>query len=658
MRPLVHRILGSIAVVAAAPAGAADPVPAIAPPPAWVTAPELPSLDPTKGDMPVQFLLSTSQQKLRPDGMDQYVRYVAVPQNTVGLQALGTVALPWNAERADFVLHKVAIRRGETVIDLLKPDEITVLRRENNLEKAMLDGIRTVVIPAKGLQAGDLLDVAFSYRTKPVTVGAKPEEIQQMVAPIPIASVERRFLVPDGLAVRWNISPSIPPAETKQVNGMTEHRFVQKGAEPRTLPDYAPARFKVPIIQVSSYSDWSEVSAQLAPLYDRARMSSERSPLIGEADRIAASSPDAEMRMLAALRLAQDQIRYVALLLGEGAYTPASADETWERKFGDCKGKTALLLALLDRLGIEAEPVLVSLQQNDRLGEMLPSLFAFDHVLVRAKIGGNSYYLDATDYGQRTLDELAGSPFRHGLPIREQSALEELPPVMPAAPQREAKLVWDASKGVEGAVPFEATLVLRGSAAAEMRMRLAAATDAQEFDTGLKELVPAIRNEDLEVVETKPEATDGSFTVRFTGDAEMDWSPFEGERDTRYTLNQSTLQWKVDFDRSEGVGKDWPFFIGDSPFWQRTTETVILPNGGKGYSIDGQALDKSFAGSSASRSIRKEGDRVMMVADFRHVEREISAEEARKAEPVIEEVNEDFAYIVGPPQRKVKRRRN
>ena len=59
-------------------------------------------------------------------------------------------------------------------------------------------------------------------------------------------------------------------------------------------------------------------------------------------------------------KVAQERVRYVALLLDEGAYVPAGADETWERKFGDCKGKTVLLLALLDRLGIAAEPMLIS----------------------------------------------------------------------------------------------------------------------------------------------------------------------------------------------------------------------------------------------------------------------------------------------------------
>lgn len=658
MRLRTWLFVGGAAITAAAPAWAADPVPDIAPAPAWVVAAETPAPDPEKADAPLQFLLLASQSKIRSDGLEQYVRYTAVAQNTVGLQALGQIMVPWNVERTDLALHQVLIRRGDAAIDILGPDQVTVLRRENNLEKAMLDGIRTVVVPARGFQAGDLIDVSFSYRTKPRSLGSTPDDIQQMVFPLPLARMERRFVIPDGVEVRWNVADSIPPAETERRDGQTEHRFVQTALAPQTLPAFTPQRFTAPIIQVSGYRQWSDVAAQLAPLFDQARRLPEASPVLAKADEIAAAAPDPETRMMAALRLAQDQVRYVALLLGEGDFTPASAEETWERRFGDCKGKTALLLALLDRLGIAAEPVLVSVQFNDRIGEMLPSLIAFDHVLVRAQVGGRSYYLDATDYGQRSLDEVAGSPFQHGLPLRAGAELEELPRIVPSAPHVEAELVWDGSNGLGDAVPFEATLVLRGFEAAAMRAKLAAATDVEEFDTGLKELVPRIPNGDLEIVDKAPEAADGSFTVRFAGEAEMDWSPLEGERNTRYAFTHHPLYWDVNFDRAEGAGKDLPVFLSDRPWWSRTTETVILPNGGRGYSIEGEEIDQAFAGSSASRSFRKEDDRITMVASLHHHDREISAEDARAAEPLIEELNEDYAYIVGPRERKKKRRRD
>ena len=654
MRALASIALAAAIILSGPAAAAPDPVPTIGPPPSWVVPPAIPPLNKAAADAPLQFLASSAQERILPDGIENYVEYAAVPLTTGGLQALGNVTMPWNVERVDLTIHKVAIRRGTTTIDLLKPGEMMVLRRENNLERAMLDGVRTVVIPARGLEVGDLLSVAFSYKTKPSSVAIRPEEIQNLLAPVPIAWLERRFLVPDGVKVSWKISPGIAPPRITSRSGITEHRFVATDVKPFEPTKFAPSRYALPIIQVTGYGRWSEVADRLAPLFDKSRRPVPGSPLLAEADRIAAGSSDPGTRMLAALRLAQERVRYVALLLGEGAYVPSSADETWERKFGDCKGKTSLLLALLDRLGIAAEPLLVSSQYDDRLTDQLPTLLLFDHVFVRANIGGKTYYLDPVGYGQRTLAELTITPFSRGLPLRPQAELEVLAQSAPTAPVREVELAWDGSGGLDGPVPFEATLTLRGSAAAAMRAQLSGATDMAAFDTGLKDLVPVIGNDDLKILEKSPEAADGSFVVRFGGSAEMDWSPFEGTRKARYAFSHTTLGWQPDFDRSEGPGRDWPVVIGADPYWERMTETVILPDGGRGYALEASALDKSVAGSSIRRSVTKSGNRVTMIAEFRHLQREISAEEARSAIPVLDEIRADYAYVVGPPQRKRK----
>lgn len=654
MRRLASLAVASTILAASPPALAAEPVPAIGPPPQWVVPPLIPALDKSAGGAAFQFLMLSTQEKIAADGVEEYFEYTAVPLTTAGLQVLGNISVPWNVERTDLTINKIEIRRGNSKIDLLKPDELLVLRRENNLEKAMLDGMRTVVAPAWGLQVGDILSVGVTYRTKSSVIAYKPEEIQNFETPWPVARMERRFLVADGLKVEWKISPTIEPPRITKLPGATEHRFVATNIKPATVPKFAPSRLALPLLQVTGYGDWSEVADLLRPLFDKARRPGAASPVLIEADRIAGASSDPEIRMLAALRLAQEQVRYVALLLGEAAHVPLSADATWERKFGDCKAKTGLLLALLDRMGIEAEPLLVSTGNDDRLQEQLPSLALFDHVLVRARVGGKIYYLDPVTYGQRTLDELRITSFAHGLPLRERASLEALAQGELNGPTKEISLAWDGSRGFDGDVPFLATLTLRGSEAAAMRAKLSGSTDVAEFDLGLKNLVPRIANDRLKIVEKAEDSPDGSFLVRFRGEAPMDWSPFEGRRESRYAFSQDALTWTTDFDRSEGPGKDWPVFLGGEPQWQRTTESVALPANGKRYAVEASSIEKSIAGSRLRRTVTRSGDRVTMVAELRHLKREISAEDARAAGPVLGEIAEDYAYIVGPPARRRK----
>lgn len=604
---------------------------------------------------PLQMLLISSQEKLSPRGVENYVEYAAIPQNLAGLQALGNVTFPWNAERTDFLFHRVEIVRGGSVISLLKPDQWLVLRRENNLEKAMLDGVRTVIFPVRGLRVGDTLRVAVTYRTKDKLVATKAEEALPLSLGLAAVRIERRFLVPDGLALRWDIPADFPKPRITRIGTSTEHLWVQSKLEALTLPSNVPGRLRSPLLHVSSYADWNEVAAELAPIFEKARKPLANSQLFEEADRIAAATKDTGDRMMAALRLSQDQVRYVALLLGEGAYVPEAVDETWDRRFGDCKGKTVLLLALLDRLGIKAEPLLVSNGRDDQLNAKFPSLALFDHVIVRAFFDGKTYYLDSTDYGQRVLADVAGTGFAHGLPLRDGASLERLTPLTLLAPVREAQIMWDRSGGGDEDIPYKATLTLRGRPAAEFRAKLAGSIDAEEFDKSIKNMMPGIGNDDLKITAREPENSDGSFTVAFDGKADMDWSPSKGERQTRYTFSHSTVHWDADFKRNEGPGKDLPVKMVETPFWERTTETVILPEGGKGFKLDSTPLDQAIAGSSMKRMLTMENGRATMVSDFRQDQREITAAEAHASKDKLDELNGNWAYIVGPKEQKKKR---
>jgi len=63
----------------------------------------------------------------------------------------------------------------------------------------------------------------------------------------------------------------------------------------------------------------------------------------------------------------------------KSAYIPPSAIETFERKYGDCKAKTVLLMAFLKEIGIAAEPVFLHTKYNFGFDIVLD---VFNHVIV------------------------------------------------------------------------------------------------------------------------------------------------------------------------------------------------------------------------------------------------------------------------------------
>lgn len=117
-------------------------------------------------------------------------------------------------------------------------------------------------------------------------------------------------------------------------------------------------------------------------------------------------------------RFVADEIRYVAMAHGERAVVPIAPAQTLARRYGDCKDKTALFVAMARAVGIEAWPVLVGTDLSDLDALLLPSWSYFDHMIACAKAGGFTSCFDLTAprlaFGTLPAENLG----RVALPIR------------------------------------------------------------------------------------------------------------------------------------------------------------------------------------------------------------------------------------------------
>ncbi len=104
--------------------------------------------------------------------------------------------------------------------------------------------------------------------------------------------------------------------------------------------------------------------------------------------------------------IAQD-IRYVSIALGLGGYQPRTPDDVIAKGYGDCKDKTTLFVAALDRMGVTAYPVLL----NSRGGVLreLPTIEQLNHAIAAIKRGSTYQFVDLTagltPFGQLPYDE-------------------------------------------------------------------------------------------------------------------------------------------------------------------------------------------------------------------------------------------------------------
>ena len=89
-------------------------------------------------------------------------------------------------------------------------------------------------------------------------------------------------------------------------------------------------------------------------------------------------------------------IRYIAVLLGPHTYKPHLAYEIFQKRYGDCKDKTTLLLTMLKIAGIEGIPALVP-ANGKYFDDSIPSLMAFNHVIAVVPFKDRYFWLDATN---------------------------------------------------------------------------------------------------------------------------------------------------------------------------------------------------------------------------------------------------------------------
>jgi hypothetical protein len=158
----------------------------------------------------------------------------------------------------------------------------------------------------------------------------------------------------------------------------------------------------------------------------------------------------------------------VGLEFGIHGFKPYKVTQIFSRRFGDCKDKASLLLALLREVGIQSELVLVRTRRGGRVDTAPASLAVFDHAIVY--VPRLSLYLDGTaefsgmrelpsqDQGVMVLRVSPGG----GVTLTET-------PVLPAGANR-ATRSWKVALDPGGGGRIDEDLVVTGQAASDWRM--------------------------------------------------------------------------------------------------------------------------------------------------------------------------------------------
>ncbi|WP_234716015.1 DUF3857 domain-containing protein [Sphingopyxis macrogoltabida] len=284
------RIPGSILLAAVLTHGAAmaeDGQIQRGPAPGWVVPSELMPV-PDDADGLVFVRRQDALIHLDGEGQAQYLGYRMRLLHPNALQA-GNISIAWNPASGPPIVHLVKVHRAGETIDVLEKASFEILRREDQLEAAKLDGILTAVLRVPDLRVGDELEVGLTTRVSDPTLGHNDAGLL-FLGPSPAPGRYRLGLSWDkGLKPGIRMTPDMATAARTSDSGVD---FSFDNPPMLAPPKDAPARYQWQrIVEFTDFADWAAISRHFAPLYTKAAAIPDGSVLVAEAGRIAAAHP-------------------------------------------------------------------------------------------------------------------------------------------------------------------------------------------------------------------------------------------------------------------------------------------------------------------------------------------------------------------------------
>ncbi len=357
----------------------------------------------TRSGDPVVMRLADTHFRVDDTPRGLYHRAIQVNESSA-LTEIGQYTIAFQPDYQHVELHRLKVHRGGEVIDKLDSTSIRFYHAERSIAQGIYTGSVTAVVISQDIRSGDTLEIIYSIVGQNPVFAGRFTDAAAWETTVPVLRRSVVLDLPRGRSVRHRIIGATNPTTAVESDRGDRH-LVRYEAENLAAIDpeamIPPDVQTLSWVQFSEFRDWRDLGQWASGLFSGGNATDFAMPDLGK------STVKADV-LMRALEYVQNNVRYLSISIGENSHRPYSPAEVLARRYGDCKDKTQLLVAILRRLGIDAQPVLVSVQSRKGLGDLLPSPALFDHAIVRAMVDGKTYFLDPTLQHQASRLESIG----------------------------------------------------------------------------------------------------------------------------------------------------------------------------------------------------------------------------------------------------------
>jgi transglutaminase-like putative cysteine protease/tetratricopeptide (TPR) repeat protein len=358
-----------------------------------------------------------------------YLVYKVLTQRGAeGWDTVSTSWGPWHEERPTLRARVITPDFAVHELDLKTVSDAPVKEDESSLYS---DG-RETRAPLPAIAPGSVVEEEIAVKeSAPLFAAGTAASFYFGRVQVPVQHTRLVLDAPSSLALRYDLR-LLPDMQPQRIESENRVKLVfesgpiapQDPSEPN-LPRDVPA---FPEVLFSTGASWQKVAEDYAAIVDSHVGGAELRTL---AERLTKGKHTPSEKASAIAEYLNKEVRYTGIEFGEAAVVPHSASETLVRKYGDCKDKATLLVAMLRAAGVPAYVALLHAGGRMDIPTDLPGMGMFDHAIAYVPASSSSdpdIWIDATDEYSRFGQLPAADQGRPALIARQgTTALVRIP---------------------------------------------------------------------------------------------------------------------------------------------------------------------------------------------------------------------------------------